>query len=510
MHAVSVGEVNAALPLVQALRRGRPDLRLLVTTITPTGSERVRALWKDEVEHVYLPYDLPGAVGRFLDHYRPIAALIMETELWPNLLFGCRDRNVPSYILNARLSARSLRGYQVLAPLIGRALRTVRTVSAQSHADARRFIKPRCARGADAGNGQPQVRRQRARHRGAIRRRMPHALPRPAGVDRGEHARGRGSGGHRHPSPPAHAVSRPAAAVGAASSRALPRRGRNARVAGWQVSTRSRARWPQVGDAVFVIDTLGELMSFYACADVTFVGGSLQAIGGHNLLEPAATGTAIVTGPHLHNFAEIAHKLEHAGALKIGADADGVGQNLAALLGDRAARTRMVTAGQALVETGRGALARTMALLEPVLTALSNAAPVRGPCNGTRQVGRKRRRPPCGRHPELQRRLRYCCTGVCRAASVFDGQQAVDVLHVFHVQRTGGLFQQQAVPAGSCNLRLRIDQLRAEQVLLVGQHVQHGAGAHFQADLRGVIRRAGRHEGEAARFDLADAGHQAW
>ena len=126
VHAVSVGEVNAALPLVQALRRGRPDLRLLVTTITPTGSERVRALWKDEVEHVYLPYDLPGAVGRFLDHYRPSAALIMETELWPNLLFGCRDRSIPSYILNARLSARSLRGYQVLAPLVGRALRTVR------------------------------------------------------------------------------------------------------------------------------------------------------------------------------------------------------------------------------------------------------------------------------------------------------------------------------------------------------------------------------------------------
>ena len=119
VHAVSVGEVNAALPLVQALRRGRPDLRLLVTTITPTGSERVRSLWKDEVEHVYLPYDLPGAVGRFLDHYRPMAALIMETELWPNLLFGCRDRGVPSFILNARLSARSLRGYQVLAPLIG-------------------------------------------------------------------------------------------------------------------------------------------------------------------------------------------------------------------------------------------------------------------------------------------------------------------------------------------------------------------------------------------------------
>jgi 3-deoxy-D-manno-octulosonic-acid transferase len=109
-------------------------------------------------------------------------------------------------------------------------------------------------------------------------------------------------------------------------------------------------------------------VSFYACADVAFVGGSLQAIGGHNLLEPAATGTAIVTGPHLHNFAEIAHKLEQAGALKIAADAGAVRREVGALLQHAEARTRMVEAGRALVETGRGALGRTMALLEPVLS----------------------------------------------------------------------------------------------------------------------------------------------
>src|SRR5690606_7921618 len=141
LHAVSVGEVNAAVPVVNALRRGRPDLRLLVTTITPTGSERVRALWGHDIEHVYLPYDLPGAVTRFIGHHRPRAALIMETELWPNLLFGCRDHGVPVYILNARLSERSLRGYRVLAPLVGRALRTVTTVAAQSLADAVRFVR---------------------------------------------------------------------------------------------------------------------------------------------------------------------------------------------------------------------------------------------------------------------------------------------------------------------------------------------------------------------------------
>jgi 3-deoxy-D-manno-octulosonic-acid transferase len=368
IHAVSVGEVNAALPLVQALRRGRPDLHLLVTTITPTGSERVRALWKDEVEHVYLPYDLPGAVGRFLDHYRPIAALIMETELWPNLLFGCRDRKVPSYILNARLSARSLRGYQVLTPLVGRALRTVRTVSAQTHADARRFIKL-------------GAREEQTRETGNLKYdvSVPEALPQFAAECR-RHCQGRpvwiAASTHEDEEAAVIGIHRRLRAqfpdLLLLWAPRHPERFRavaeHSRSAGWQLSTRSRARWPQAGDAVFVIDTLGELMNFYACADVAFVGGSLQAIGGHNLLEPAATGTAIVTGPHLHNFAEIAHKLEHAGALKIGADADAVGRDLALLLADREMRARMVTAGRALVETGRGALARTMALLEPVLS----------------------------------------------------------------------------------------------------------------------------------------------
>lgn len=369
VHAVSVGEVNAALPLVQALRRGRPDLRLLVTTITPTGSERARALWKDEVEHVYLPYDLPGAVGRFLDHYRPIAALIMETELWPNLLFGCRDRGIPSYILNARLSARSLRGYQVLAPLVGRALRTVRAVAAQSHADARRFVRlgAREEQTLETGNLKYDVSVPDTVAQFAAECRA-HMPPRLVWIAASTHEDEEADVIAIHRRLRAHfpellllwAPRHPERFRAVAE---------HARSAGWQVSTRSRGRWPQRDDAVFVIDTLGELVNFYACADVAFVGGSLQAVGGHNLLEPAATGTAIVTGPHLHNFAEIAHKLEHAGALKIGADADAVRRDVDALLGHPEARSRMVEAGRALVETGRGALGRTMALLEPVLSA---------------------------------------------------------------------------------------------------------------------------------------------
>lgn len=139
LHAVSVGEVNAAASLVNALRQQRPDIRWVITTITPTGSERVRALWGDSLEHVYLPYDVPGSVERFLRYFRPQLALILETELWPNLLFGCRSHGIPVYILNARLSVRSLRGYRLLKPLIRRALRSVVCVAAQSQEDALRF-----------------------------------------------------------------------------------------------------------------------------------------------------------------------------------------------------------------------------------------------------------------------------------------------------------------------------------------------------------------------------------
>jgi 3-deoxy-D-manno-octulosonic-acid transferase len=134
--------------------------------------------------------------------------------------------------------------------------------------------------------------------------------------------------------------------------------------AGWRVATRKLTRLPDPDDAVFVLDTLGELQQFYACADVAFVGGSLQDIGGHNLLEPAAVGTPVVTGPHLHNFADIARRMQQAGAMRVGNDAAGVEQALAALLADEAERLAMREAGLALVRDGRGAVQRTLALID--------------------------------------------------------------------------------------------------------------------------------------------------
>jgi 3-deoxy-D-manno-octulosonic-acid transferase len=248
-------------------------------------------------------------------------------------------------------------------------LRTVRCVAAQSHADARRFVRlgAREEQTLETGNLKYDVS-------------IPDSVVAFAQECRG-HVAGRKVwiAASTHEDEEADVVAMHRRLRGQFPDLLLlwaprhPERFRSvaelARTAGWQVATRSRAHWPQREEAVFVIDTLGELVNFYACADVAFVGGSLQAIGGHNLLEPAATGTAIVTGPHLHNFAEIAHKLQNAGALRIGADAAAVERDIAELLGDDPTRERMVGAGRALVETGRGALGRTMALLQPVLEA---------------------------------------------------------------------------------------------------------------------------------------------
>ena len=369
LHAVSVGEVTAAAPVVDALRRQRPDIRWVITTITPTGSQRVRALWGDAVDHVYLPYDVPGSAGRFLDHFRPSLALILETELWPNLLFGCRDRRIPVYILNARLSARSLKGYRLLRPLVGRALRTVTCVAAQSSEDARRFVvlgarqEQVCALGNLKFDIHP---------------------PDPAPLLAAFHAH-----------VPAGRVTWIAASTHEGEEQAVidlharvlerypdalllwaPRHPErfakveaSVRAQGWRVATRSAEQWPGADTPVFVLNTLGQLMPFFACAQVAFVGGSLQAIGGHNLLEPAAMGTAVITGPHLHNFAEISRRMSEAGALSIRDDAAQLGDELLRLLGDAAARRQMVQAGAQLVANGRGALERTLELIGPRLPA---------------------------------------------------------------------------------------------------------------------------------------------
>jgi len=376
LHAVSVGEVNAAAPLINALLERYPDARLLVTTITPTGSQRVEALWETRVDHVYLPYDLSGAVHRFLAHFRPAIGLIVETELWPNLLFCCRDAGIPAVIVNARLSERSLHRYRLLRPLIGRALRTLTRIAAQTQADADRFTALGAAPDTVlvTGNLKYDIDLD-VGEIGAFARafRIRIGVQRPVWIAASTHAEEE--------------------AIILAIHRRLRLRWPNllllwaprhperfrpvmqaAVLASWRVATRKLTHWPDREDAVFVIDTLGELARFYACADLAFVGGSLQAVGGHNLLEPAALGIPIVTGPYLHNFADIAQRLQDAGAVQVGTDAAAVGRLLERLLADAPARERMGDAGATLVNSGRGTLQRTLAAIAPVLPAAAGSA----------------------------------------------------------------------------------------------------------------------------------------
>lgn len=363
LHAVSVGEVNAAAPLLSALQRAYPSRAMVLSTTTPTGSARARALCGDSVRHVYLPYDLPGAVRSFLDHFQPRLAIIMETEIWPNLYAELHRRAVPVVIANARLSEKSLRGYRLIAPLLRAALAPVSHVAAQSPADAERYLKL----GADplavsvTGNlkfdqavaegieAQAVAWRQRwgARpvwvaasthedeevplmlaHR-ALLSRQPRALLLWA---------------PRHPE-------RFAAAVYAAER------------SGFKVRTRRAHGLPETDTEVFVIDTLGELMAFYAAADLAFVGGSLQAVGGHNPLEPAALGLPVLVGPHTFNFVEITALLAGVGALRTVADGEALALALRDWMGNPDEARRCGERGRERIASERGALAKTLELI---------------------------------------------------------------------------------------------------------------------------------------------------
>jgi 3-deoxy-D-manno-octulosonic-acid transferase len=369
LHAVSVGEVQACAPLITALRARHPQLPVTLTTFTPTGAERAHALYGKLADVRYLPFDLPGAVRRFLDRVQPRLALILETELWPNLYGACAHRQVPLVLANARLSQRSLARYLRLGGLFRDTLATVSLVVAQGREDAQRFR----ALGSAA---------ERTHVAGNIK--FDFALPADIGA-RGAQLRAR------------YAQGRPVWIAGSTHAgeeeavllahreilRALPR-------ALLVLAPRHPPRFAQVADAltaaqltfarrsqgdapgeceVLLLDTLGELLDFYAAADVAFVGGSLVPAGGHNLLEPAALGVPILTGPYNANSVEIAALLAGSGAAEVVHDAAGLARRVTELLPDAPSRARMGAAGSAVVAANRGAVARVLALIEPFLEA---------------------------------------------------------------------------------------------------------------------------------------------
>ena len=368
VHAVSVGEVQAAASLVRALRQRYPDLPLTLTTSTPTGRGRARSLFGADVTVRYLPYDLPGPVRRFLDRVRPRLGVVLETELWPNLYHACDRRGLRLVLASARVSERSVARYRRLGGIVRGALERGVVVAAQSKADADRFA----SLGADparvhvVGNLKfdfelPPEAATRGR-----------ALREALGAERPVWVAGSTHEGEEEIVLEAHArvrATRPDALL-VLVPRHPPRFDAVAALLkrrGIVFARRSTGDAVTPATAVLLVDTLGELVLFYAAADVAFVGGSLVPIGGHNLLEPAALGKPVVTGPHTANAAPVARLLVEAGAAEVVADGDALATAVGRLLGDAAARGAAGEAGRAAVGANRGALARFLALIRPLL-----------------------------------------------------------------------------------------------------------------------------------------------
>jgi 3-deoxy-D-manno-octulosonic-acid transferase len=368
IHAVSLGEVNAAVPLIEALMRRYRDSRFVITTVTPTGSERVLQLFGDRVFHVYLPYDLTTAVRRFLDRVRPRLAVIMETEIWPNLFMTCAERAISIVIANARLSEKSLRGYWPIQPLARRAIRCASFTAAQSASDGERLraLGAPSERLAVVGNlkfdmNVPAEIVERGREF-----RFAAGADRPVWIAASTHE------GEELIVLKAHAeVLRrfPDALLLIAPRH--PERFKALSTAckafGFRTATRSEERNADRAKQCFVVDSMGELLRFYAAADVAFVGGSLVSVGGHNLLEPAALARPVIVGPHTFNFAEVTEDLIKAGAALRIANGDALGPAVVRLLSRDIERRTMGEAAHRVMERERGAVERTMAIVERVL-----------------------------------------------------------------------------------------------------------------------------------------------
>jgi 3-deoxy-D-manno-octulosonic-acid transferase len=368
VHAVSVGEVQAAVPLINTLLERFPDQKLVVTTVTPTGAARVAALFGKRVVHCYIPFEFPNAIRSFFNSINPHAAMIMETELWPNLWRGCGVREIPLVLVSARISPKSVPGYRRLLPLIRETLSHGIIIAAQTEADAKLFLELGASpsRTWVTGNIKFDVKLDpEIKNKGALLRSELFGS-RPAWIAASTHD---GEellvlAAHRvllerHPDLLLVLVPR------------HPERFDSVRELiekqSFKVVTRTSGHRCESLTEVFLVDTMGEVPLFYAASDIAFVGGSLIPVGGHNLLEPAAQGRPIITGPHLFNAQEIAEDFIEVEACKIVADSTDLAICVSNLIENPAEAEKMGRNGLAVLEQNRGSLERLLVLLEPLL-----------------------------------------------------------------------------------------------------------------------------------------------
>jgi 3-deoxy-D-manno-octulosonic-acid transferase len=373
LHAVSLGEVNAAAAIVRALHDSHSRSPLIVTTATPTGRARAQALFRDGAAVRYLPYDTPGSTRRFIRRAKPVVAIIMETELWPNLFNQCRRRGIPVVLASARLSPKSVARYRRFGALFRPVFSGATFVAAQSAEDADRFI----AIGAD-----------RARTRVVGNVKFDVSLD-PAMLERGRALRSAWAtrpvwiAGSTHAGEEEMVLTAHSAVLADAPDALLllvPRHPERFQAVadllgrrGFRYERRSSSGGlGPVGTLppeaqVLLVDTVGELAAMYAAVDVAFVGGSLVPVGGHNLVEPAALGVPVVTGPYQSNGKEVAQLLLQSGGALEAADTAGLAAVVRRLLADSTERQRVGASGRRVVDANRGSVARVLELVEQSL-----------------------------------------------------------------------------------------------------------------------------------------------
>jgi 3-deoxy-D-manno-octulosonic-acid transferase len=357
IHAVSVGETRAAQPLIAALKVRYPGHRILLTHMTPTGRATSKALFSGEVTRVYLPYDTPWAVRRFLRHYRPELGLIMETELWPNLIAACGDAGVPLLLVNARLSEKSARRYARFPRLTCTALTRLAAVAASGADDAARLKNLGARDVAVFGNLKFDIT-------------PPDNLPdfRTRIGQRSVFLCASTREGEEAP------ILDEWLKVGSGATALLvivprhPQRfdevARLVEARGLKLQRRSDGAPVAEDTQVWLGDSMGEMFAYYAAADVAFVGGSLRDFGCQNLIEPCAVGVPVLIGPSTFNFAEAARAALKAGAAWQVGDAAELADQACMLLADAVERKKMGEAGRAFAAQHRGATQRTLALIE--------------------------------------------------------------------------------------------------------------------------------------------------
>ncbi|ALG69428.2 lipid IV(A) 3-deoxy-D-manno-octulosonic acid transferase [Beggiatoa leptomitoformis] len=369
IHAVSFGEVQAAIPLIKLLQVDYPHLPLLVTTMTPTGSQRVRDAFGNTVYHLYLPYDLPDALYRFFQRIgRPCLLILIETELWINALEACYQRKIPVLLVNARLSARSAKGYQYIRALICPVVQRLTLIAAQTTEDAERFMRL----GANAT--QLQV-------TGSIKfdLHLPEQLTEQANLLRAQWGDARpiwiAASTHAGEESLLLTVLKQ---VRTSLPNVLlilvprhPERFNNVaqycEQQGFSVCRRSQKNHGNLTTDIYLGDTMGELLLLYACADISVVGGSFVPVGGHNPLEPAALGLPIIFGEYVFNFADICKKLCQLNIAQQLTTPEEIATAICYLLTTPQARQEISKKARGFIAQNRGTLFRLYHLITPLL-----------------------------------------------------------------------------------------------------------------------------------------------